>query len=264
MEAAILRMPDERQDQILDRLRRGGRVLASELAIQFGISEDTARRDLRALAAAGLCRRVYGGALPLSPAGGPIAQREGEQIARKAALGRAAAALVADVMPADGLLFLDAGSTNLAVASALPQTLAITVATNAPQVAVALAANRAIDVIMIGGSVNRRCGAALGTRALRDLAGMRIDLALLGACAADAGAGIAAFDPDAADFQRAMARAASMVATVALTDKLGTAAPFRVIDAARLGHLVVEADAPDALVAPFRACGVATHRADAP
>ena len=54
----------QRRDAILDRLRTDGRVIARDLAEELGTSEDTVRRDLRDLAAAGLCQRVYGGALP--------------------------------------------------------------------------------------------------------------------------------------------------------------------------------------------------------
>ena len=84
-------LPDERQQIILERLSRRGRVLAGDLAREFRTSEDTIRRDLREMAAAGQCRRVYGGALPLSPASGALAARRAEAPERKAALGRAAA-----------------------------------------------------------------------------------------------------------------------------------------------------------------------------
>ena len=85
----------ERQQQIVERLGREGRVLAAALAEAFSTSEDTIRRDLRDLAGRGLCRRVYGGALPLSPASSSAQVRAAEAIDRKAALGRALAALVA-------------------------------------------------------------------------------------------------------------------------------------------------------------------------
>jgi DeoR/GlpR family transcriptional regulator of sugar metabolism len=62
----------ERKSVISRKLQTHGRVLAAELAAEFGVSEDTVRRDLREMAAAGLCERVYGGALPVSPAGGSI------------------------------------------------------------------------------------------------------------------------------------------------------------------------------------------------
>lgn len=56
-------LAEERQVIIRERLAEHGKVLANALALEFRVSEDTVRRDLRDLARAGLCRRVYGGAL---------------------------------------------------------------------------------------------------------------------------------------------------------------------------------------------------------
>ena len=42
----------ERRQEILSRLQRDGKVVASELVVELGVSEDTVRRDLRELAAA--------------------------------------------------------------------------------------------------------------------------------------------------------------------------------------------------------------------
>ncbi len=57
-----------RRHLLLDRLHRDGRVIAKDIAAELGTSEDTIRRDLRELDAEGLAVRVYGGALPASPA----------------------------------------------------------------------------------------------------------------------------------------------------------------------------------------------------
>src|ERR1700758_1864996 len=51
----------ERRDLLVARLRRDGKLIARDLAAELGLSEDSLRRDLRELAAAGLCQRVYGG-----------------------------------------------------------------------------------------------------------------------------------------------------------------------------------------------------------
>ena len=56
----------QRQSLIAQRLEVADRVIAADLAAEFNVSEDTIRRDLREMAAAGLCERVYGGALPVS------------------------------------------------------------------------------------------------------------------------------------------------------------------------------------------------------
>ena len=55
----------ERHSLILKKIARDGRVLAPQLAVELHVTEDTVRRDLRDLAAAGLCRKVYGGAVRL-------------------------------------------------------------------------------------------------------------------------------------------------------------------------------------------------------
>ena len=61
-------LPVLRRQVVLARLQSDGRVVVKELAAELGVAEDSLRRDLRELAADGLCQRVYGGALPASPA----------------------------------------------------------------------------------------------------------------------------------------------------------------------------------------------------
>src|ERR1700690_1455948 len=142
----------ERQQQILERLDRDGRVLAASLAEASATSQDTLRRDLRDLAGRGLCRRVYGGALPLSPASSSAQIRAGEATDRKAALGHALAALIAP----DSLLFVDSGSTNLAAVKAFPDDLRLTVATHGAAIAGALLAKPKVTLWLIGGRVDAR------------------------------------------------------------------------------------------------------------
>jgi DeoR/GlpR family transcriptional regulator of sugar metabolism len=48
----------ERRSLLLAKLHQDGKLVARDLAIELGLSEDSLRRDLRELAAAGLCQRV--------------------------------------------------------------------------------------------------------------------------------------------------------------------------------------------------------------
>ena len=105
------------------------------------------RRDLRELAKAGLCQRTYGGALALSPATGTFAERQELAPERKATLGQTAVTLV---RPGQ-FIFLDAGTTNLEIARALPVNASITIATNAPAIALAAAAKPGTSVLLIEG-----------------------------------------------------------------------------------------------------------------
>jgi DeoR/GlpR family transcriptional regulator of sugar metabolism len=250
----------ERQSVISERLRTKGRVLAAQLAAEFGVSEDTVRRDLREMAAAGLCERVYGGALPVSPAGGSLRQRMAVAVGRKELLARAAVSEI----PAGSTVFFDAGSTNLAIAGALPADLSITAATNAPVIAAALIDKPSVDVILIGGMVDRQTGGALGAKALRDMESLSPDLCVLGACGVDIEAGITTFGFEDAEFKRFATAKSRKVLVAATSEKFGTAAPHSVLPLAHCECLVVEHDADPAMLARFGERGCRTVVAERP
>jgi DeoR/GlpR family transcriptional regulator of sugar metabolism len=250
----------ERHALILQRLSEQGRVLAPDLAQQLNVSEDTVRRDLRDLAAAGLCQKVYGGALALpgAPETGTLMQRTSQQVAAKSALAQAAVRLLTPGQ----VVFIDAGSTNLAIAAALPE-MRLTVVTNAPLIAAQLLERPQIELIVIGGRVDPRSGAAVGASALRAVALLRPDLYMLGGCGVDGQAGITVFHYEEAEFKRSVAANSGAVLVAATADKLGTAAPYAVLPAAQLTHLVVEHHASVASTDVFAALGVRILRANA-
>ena len=148
-----LESPLARRDVILGRLAHGQSVVAAALALEFEVSEDAIRRDLRALAAEGRCRRVYGGALPLSKAMAPMSARMEEARDRKQALARKAVSLV---KPGQ-FVFLDSGSTNLALVSCLPDDFELTIATNSIDIAAAALRRSDLRLIMVGARCQSRC-----------------------------------------------------------------------------------------------------------
>ena len=150
----------ERRQQILETLRRDGKVLASELSAVLNVSEDTIRRDLRELAEAGLLQRVHGGALPRSPAAASFAIRQSQAPSAKAAIANAAAQLVRNGQ----VIILDGGTTTLQVAQRLPLDLRATIVTNSPPIAVALAEHPAVEVIVIGGRLLQDSLVTIGGR----------------------------------------------------------------------------------------------------
>ena len=85
-----------------------------------------------------------------------------------------------------------------------------------------------------------------------DVEALRPELALLGICALDPVAGIAAFDPEDAEIKRAILRNSGRVAVAVLNEKLETSAPFAVGPAESLDCVVLEADAPESRRARIR------------
>ncbi|RKE38345.1 DeoR family transcriptional regulator [Paraburkholderia sp. BL23I1N1] len=231
-------LPEERERLILERLRTQGRVLASELAAEFQTSEHTVRRHLRELADQGHCKRVYGGALLTSPSDNSAAVRMHEGMDRKARLAVAAASIVRPKQ----IILLDTGSTNVAIAAALPDNADLSVVTNSPEACARLLNRPGFDIILIGGRIATKVGGSTGATALLQIQQIKADLCFLGACAFDPDEGVAAFDAEDAELKRAMVKASSQVAIAMTSEKLMTAAPFSVAPARGVDYLFVEAD----------------------
>ena len=215
----------ERHALLLDRLARDGRVVARALASELGLSEDTVRRDLRELASAGLCQRVYGGAVASSPAVADYAARTTVSPASKDRVGARAALLVEPGMT----VMLDGGTTSLAVVRALPADLRCTVVTHSPTVAVALLPHEGIEVLILGGRLFRHSAVTSGAAAVEAAGAVSCDLFLLGVTGVHAEEGLTTGDADEAAMKRALARRSAETVVLASEEKIGAVSRFRVL-----------------------------------
>ncbi|WP_138761077.1 DeoR/GlpR family DNA-binding transcription regulator [Modestobacter altitudinis] len=242
----------ERRDLLLARLHRDGRVIAKDVAGELGLSEDSVRRDLREMAAAGLCQRVYGGAVPASPAVADYATRQGVAVDSKA---RVAAAAVQLIAPGSTVV-LDGGTTALAVASALPHDLDATVVTHSPTVAAALVDHPSVEVYVLGGRLFKHSAVTCGAAAVEAAAGVNADLFLLGVTGVHPDSGLTTGDADEAAMKRALARRAADTYVLASSEKIGAASPFTVLPLADVAGIVTDAPPTHDVVARLVQLGV--------
>lgn len=247
-----LELPEERRRDILNLLGREGKIKAAELAARYAVSEDTIRRDLRDLAEAGLLLRVHGGALPVTPAGRPYAARRKTPSAARDRIAEAAARLVKN----NQIVFFDSGATVRETAARLRPDIRATAVTASPDIALALAGFRDLEVILIGGRLIKSAMTAAGARAVRAVGRIRADMCLLGVCGLHPEYGVTAVDFEEAQLKRAFIENAADVAALASPDKLGAAAAHQVAPLSRLTHLVTTTDAPEDKLAPYRAVGI--------
>ncbi len=249
-EAGKFQLKEERQQYILDALRRDGKVVAAELGVVLGVSEDTVRRDLRELARERRLVRVHGGALPHSPASLSFAARHEQWVEAKQRIARAAAAMI---QPGQ-LVLVDGGTTTQQVAHYLAPELEATIVTNNVPLAMALAEHRRVEVILLGGKLFKESQVTLGEAAIEELGSFRADLCLLGAGSLHPEFGLRTPDREEVFLKRAMIEAAAEVAALVTAEKVGTALPYLVAPVRALTHLISDA-ATDALE-PYRALGV--------
>jgi DeoR/GlpR family transcriptional regulator of sugar metabolism len=243
----------QRRDFLLSRLERDGRLVAKDLAAELGIAEDSIRRDLRELATAGLCQRVYGGALPVSPAVADYATRAGVASESKQRVALAAVGLVHD----GSTVLLDGGTTALAVASALPRDLRATVVTHSPTVASALLDHPTVEVYLLGGRLFKHSAVTCGAAAAEAAQAVHADVFLLGVTGVHDEAGLTTGDSDEAAMKRTLATRAAETYVLASSEKIGAASAFSVLPLAAVSAIITDAPAGHPVLKRIRRQG--TH-----
>jgi len=245
-------LTEQRHLAILDELGLTGRVLARELAERLGVSEDTIRRDLRELSTRGALQRVHGGALPVSPALANLARRSSIAVDEKRALGRQAASLIADGQ----LVFVDGGTSTLAIVRQLPATLRATVATHSPVIAAALIEHPSVEVLMLGGRLFKHSGVAVGAGVAQAIQALRADCYFLGVTGIQAEFGLSTGDAEEAQVKALLMASAAETVLMASSDKLGKVSPYRVAPLSALSTLIVTPQADPAQLQALRLPGL--------
>lgn len=253
-----LGMTNARHTAILDRLRSSERVAVRELADALDASEVTIRRDLDELAAAGVLRRVRGGAVSALMRGEepPFAMREVESAAAKTRIASAAAGLLAD----GEAVLLDSGTTGLAAADALAGRR-LTVMPLSLHAVHALQASDTVTLLLAGGAVRPGELSLTGPIAESSIESFRFDTTLLTCCGFSLRTGVTAHDVQDAAVKRAAI--ASSARTIALVDgtKFARTALAVVCEATDVDVVVTDDAAPRDEIARLRDAGVEVVRA---
>jgi DeoR/GlpR family transcriptional regulator of sugar metabolism len=246
-------LPDQRREAILGALAHDGRVVATQLAAALGVSDDTVRRDLDELAAAGRVRRVRGGALPAEAATPPrMVDRQELHTAEKAVVAARAAMLLAD----EAVVSLAGGTTCLAIARLLAADgRSRQVLTTSPDVALALA-DAPGEVLLAGGRLEPDSRTTVGAEAIDAVRRMRPGVAVLGACSLHPAIGLTTYCAGEAEVLREQARCAGRLMVATESAKLGSTAAHVVAAAEDVAQLVTDASAPEQELAGLRAAGV--------
>ena len=226
-----------RHSEIIELARQKGRVEVDDLAARFDVTPQTIRKDLNDLCDRRLLNRIHGGAVfPSGTANLEYEQRRQIAAAEKAAIGRAAAALVPD----DASLFINIGTTTEAVGEALLERHGLMVITNNINVANRMRVYPRFEVIIAGGVVRTSDGGIVGEAAVDFIRQFKVDFAVMGVSAIDTDGSMLDYDFREVSVSRAIMATSRRAMLVADAMKFSRSAPVRIGHLADLDFLVTD------------------------
>jgi len=247
-------LAQERRSLILEDLRSRGGVETDDIARRYGISVETARRDLLELEKRSLLRRVYGGAVGTAAAARtepPHSEREGVAAEKK----REIAANIARLIPDDATVFLDLGTTVEALARALPASFSGTVITASLRAVTILAGLPRAEILVSGGRLRKSELSLSGSMATSFLDGIYPDIAVISVGAIDVATGITDFDFDELHVKQSVLENSAMSIIAADSTKFGSTAPYRLCGVDKPTYIAVDSGMSDGRIAALHERG---------
>ncbi|WP_051957919.1 DeoR/GlpR family DNA-binding transcription regulator [Desulfobacter vibrioformis] len=173
----------DRLTHIKQEIQKKGRVSVPDLSSALEVTQETIRRDLVELEQDNVLRRVHGGAVSLRHKTEPsFPERFESQVQEKEYIAQQAIKFITPGMR----LFIDCGSTTLALAGKLPTVDDITIYTNSPLLAdIASADNPTHKTYILGGRympLQREC---LGEITIELISRTFVDMTIVGVAAID-------------------------------------------------------------------------------
>lgn len=178
----------ERRREILARLSANGKVIVSELAKDFEVTEETIRRDLDKLDKEGLASKTYGGAVSKhnSALDLPYNIREGVNVAQKQHIADKLSEMIND----GDRLMLDSSSTALYVVKRIKEKKNLTIITNSVKILLELADKPDWTVLSTGGVLKKGALSLTGSSAEKMINSYHVDAAICSCKGIDTSVGV--------------------------------------------------------------------------
>ncbi len=250
-----------RHQAITGWLTEQGRVDVVDLATRLGVAQETVRRDLKAMEAAGTLQRVHGGAIRVDAP--PLATRPGPRSPDGDHL--ELAQRVWRDLPRSGSILLGTGALGLALAHTIvttpPETTGLTVVTNSLDAAIVLSRASRLDVYNIGGSVSPVTRAQEGDWAVTEMQRLHVDVSVVCPAGITLEQGLTQSTPAAAAVSQVEVTCADRVIALASSATLGTAALVQFARIDQVDQIAVAGSINPGALQPFVDRGVSVSSA---
>lgn len=245
-------LKQERHQQILKELAEKRKVLSVDLSKILQVSEDTIRRDLNELNDKHLLHKVHGGALPLENTILSYNQRSNTEIAKKGHIAKKALELIHN-----GQVILMSGSTiNLELAKIIPSNIKATIFTYSLPIALELTKHPLIEVIFLGGKLNKSAQVTVGIDVINAISSIKADICFMGVGGINVNRGMTEQDWEVAHIKKHMINNSDYTVAMCLNERIKSNRSFTIVPIEQIDCIITDLDEKDTKLKGFKDKGV--------
>jgi len=245
-------LKEERRQYILDKIKLNRKVLSTNLSTELNVSEDTIRRDLNELSNNGLIKKVHGGALPLENKAPSYDERSNYNLEEKNIIAKKAVSLIKEGQ----VIIMSGSTTNLQLAKIIPSDINATIYTYSLPIAIQLTEHSSIEIIFIGGKLNKRAQVTVGLDVVASISQLRADLCFMGTGGIDIAKGMTEPNWEVSHIKRIMIDASDQVVVLCANNKINEVKRYPVTPINDINTIITDIDPNDQIFKPYKDKGI--------
>ena len=246
---------EERHQKISDIIRENGKITIAEITSKYGISDESARRDLRLLEQKGICKRTYGGAISIGQVSvRPPVNRDFDSMPIFDNYREISRAAVEKIKEND-TVYLTGGSFGYIMVRFLPKDIYYTVVVNSVDIGKELRGFDNIDVYIVGGKM-RQSGSLVDSLANEFVSRLHFDLCFITGAGLTAEFGLSNGTDETAAFQRTVIKNSRNRCLVIPSSKIGVDSFIKVCDVDSFVAIITDWDCAEDQIASIEEKGI--------
>ncbi|WP_111709429.1 DeoR/GlpR family DNA-binding transcription regulator [Lutibacter citreus] len=245
-------LKEERHLHILDKIKLNRKVLSSDLSNELNVSEDTIRRDLNELSAKDLIKKVHGGALLKDTLAPSYEERSNYNLKEKNIIAKKAVDLIKDGQ----VIIMSGSTTNLQLAKIIPSDINATIYTYSLPIAIQLTAHSSLEIIFIGGKLNKPAQVTVGLDVVSSISQLRADLCFMGTGGINVKNGMTEPNWEVSHIKKCMIEASDKVIVLCTNNKINEIKRYPVTPINRINTIITDLNPTDQIFNSFKENGV--------
>lgn len=245
-------LKEERHHYILDKIKLNRKVLSSNLSTELHVSEDTIRRDLNELSLNGLIKKVHGGALPIDNKAPSYEERSNYNLEEKNIIAKKAVKLIKEGQ----VIIMSGSTTNLQLTKIIPSDINATIYTYSLPIAIQLTEHPSIEIIFIGGKLNKPAQVTVGLDVVASISQLRADLCFMGTGGIDIIKGMTEPNWEVSHIKKSMIEASDQVIVLCTNNKINEVKRYPVTPINNINTIVTDIKPDSQILQPYKEKGI--------